>query len=63
MKNLQESLRMSLNEARKRCYIYTFIDMHGDEQCESFYDVDESGAYRQLLDMFDVHEVIDVEVK
>ena len=26
MKNLQESLRMSLNEARKRCYIYTFID-------------------------------------
>ncbi len=52
-----------INEARERRYTFTFIDMDGDEQCESFYDVDETGAYNQLLDVFDVQEVIDVEVR
>lgn len=52
-----------LNERKERRYTFIFIDMHGDEQEESFYDKDETGAYNQLLDMFDVKEVIDVEVE
>lgn len=47
---------------KSRCFTFTFIDMDGDTQHASFYDVDETGAYNQLLDIYDVHEVIDVEV-
>ena len=47
---------------KSRCFTFTFIDMDGDMEHASFYDVDETGAYNQLLDIYDVHEVIDVDV-
>jgi hypothetical protein len=52
-----------VNEGRERCYVFTFIDMDGNELSASFYDVDETGAYNQLLDIYDVQEVIDTEIE